>query len=35
VSWITRDSFPSGRAAKGLLLITPEADVVVPLSARR
>ncbi len=32
MSWITRDSFPSGRAAKGLLLVTPEADVVVPLS---
>jgi hypothetical protein len=31
--WITRESFPSGRAAQGLLLISPDGDVVAPLAS--
>ncbi|HXA60523.1 MAG TPA: hypothetical protein VNW94_15295 [Streptosporangiaceae bacterium] len=33
MSWITRESFPAGRAAQGLLLISPDGEVVAPLDA--
>jgi hypothetical protein len=32
MTWITRGSFPAGRAAQGLLLISPDGDVVAPLA---
>jgi phenylacetate-CoA ligase len=30
--WITRDTFPGAGAARGLLLVSPEADVIAPLN---
>ncbi|MEV5711823.1 hypothetical protein [Actinoallomurus sp. NPDC052274] len=33
MSWVARDALPAPRDAEGLLLVSPEADVVVPLSA--
>jgi phenylacetate-CoA ligase len=31
MTWLTRESFPSGRSAEGLLLISPDGEVVAPL----
>ncbi|MCW2946509.1 MAG: hypothetical protein JWR24_3226 [Actinoallomurus sp.] len=33
MTWLTREGFPPARDAEGLLLVSPEADVVVPLTA--
>jgi hypothetical protein len=33
MTWITRESFPAGRAAQGLLLISPDGEVVAPLAS--
>ncbi|GAA2447506.1 hypothetical protein GCM10010191_75940 [Actinomadura vinacea] len=33
MSWPTRDTFPAGGAARGLLLVSPEGGPVVPLDA--
>lgn len=33
MTWVTRESFPRGRAAEGLLLISSESDVAAPLTA--
>ncbi|MFG1999506.1 hypothetical protein ACGFNU_10210 [Spirillospora sp. NPDC048911] len=32
-SWITRETFPAGRTAAGLLHVSPEGDLVAPLAA--
>ncbi|MDX6743399.1 hypothetical protein [Actinocorallia sp. A-T 12471] len=32
MSWLTRESLPAGASARGLLLVSPDADAVVPLS---
>ncbi|GAA0364452.1 hypothetical protein NE235_16130 [Actinoallomurus spadix] len=33
MTWLSRDALPAGRDAAGLLLVSPEADVVLPLTA--
>ncbi|GAA3195669.1 hypothetical protein [Actinocorallia longicatena] len=32
MTWHSRETFPAGRAAKGLLLVSPDAEVVAPLA---
>ncbi|HEY7488190.1 MAG TPA: hypothetical protein VH912_27355 [Streptosporangiaceae bacterium] len=32
-SWLTRDAFPGAGGARGLLLVSPDAEVVAPLTA--
>ncbi|MCD0453630.1 hypothetical protein LO762_31260 [Actinocorallia sp. API 0066] len=34
MTWTSREDFPPGASARGLLLVSPDADVVAPLSAQ-